>query len=158
MKREQIQDFTRRVTTGNRTALTVVVFEILFAYIADAKEAYDVADDEGFKVAIRKADSCTKHLMDVLDFKYEISKNLYASYLFCRKHLSIAMMKHSTVELDEVKEILKPLYEAFLQISESDTSEPVMKNAETVYAGMTYGRASLNENSQITSGGRGFFA
>jgi len=158
MKKEQIQDFTRRVTTGNRTALTVVVFEILFAYLEDAKEAYAAGDDEGYKTGIRKADSCTKHLMDVLDFKYDISKRLYASYLFCRKHLSIAMMKHSVEELDEVRDILNPLYEAFRQISESDESEPVMKNAETVYAGMTYGRSSLNENSQITSGGRGFFA
>ena len=45
------------------------------------------------------------------------------------------------------------------KIAAEDTSEPVMHNAQAVYAGYTYGRNSLNEQTVDGSQqSRGFFA
>ena len=41
MKKEQIMDFTRRISQSNRGGLVIVIYDIFFAYIEDAKEAYD---------------------------------------------------------------------------------------------------------------------
>jgi len=54
---------------------------------------------------------------------------------------------------------MNKLYDAFSQIAKEDTSEPIMKNTETVYAGYTYGKNSLNEAAfDGTQSSRGFLA
>ena len=40
MEKEQILDFTRRISQSNRSGLSVINFEIIFAYLDDAKKAY----------------------------------------------------------------------------------------------------------------------
>ena len=39
MEKEQILDFTRRISQSNRSGLTVINYEIIFAYLDDAKKA-----------------------------------------------------------------------------------------------------------------------
>ena len=34
---------------------------------------------------------------------------------------------------------------AFEEVAKQDTSEPLMENTQQVYAGLTYGKGSLNE-------------
>ncbi|MFR8426319.1 MAG: hypothetical protein ACLVCH_00365 [Roseburia inulinivorans] len=38
MEKEQILDFTRRISQSNRSGLTVINYEIIFAYLDDAKK------------------------------------------------------------------------------------------------------------------------
>jgi len=40
VEKEQILDFTRRISQSNRSGLTVINYEIIFAYLDDAKKAY----------------------------------------------------------------------------------------------------------------------
>ena len=42
-------------------------------------------------------------------------------------------------------EIFEKLLIGYKKVSEEDTSGPVMKNTQQVYAGLTYGRGTLNE-------------
>ena len=39
MKKEQIMDFTRRISQSNRGGLVIVIYDIFFAYMEDTKEA-----------------------------------------------------------------------------------------------------------------------
>lgn len=41
MKKEQIVDFTRRISQANRSGLVVVMYDIFFTYLNDARAAYD---------------------------------------------------------------------------------------------------------------------
>ena len=41
MQKEQIQEFTSKITLSNRTGLTVVTYEILFVYLNDAKKVLE---------------------------------------------------------------------------------------------------------------------
>ena len=59
--------------------------------------------------------------------------------------------------IEAAEKILKSLYSAFTKAAESDTSGPLMRNTQQVYAGMTYGKCSVNENLMDTNTQRGFF-
>lgn len=53
---------------------------------------------------------------------------------------------------------MKKLRASFLEVSRQDTSEPLMKNTEKVYSGLTYSRYGANEMAQDTLGNRGYKA
>ena len=41
--------------------------------------------------------------------------------------------------------VMERLLPSFREVAKQDTSEAVMKNVQQIYAGLTYGRGSLNE-------------
>ncbi len=157
MTKEQIQDFTRKITQANRSTLVLLKFEMLFAYFDDIAAAFTADDPETMKSAVRHADAVLKSFQDTLDFKYEIAAQLYALYDFHRRQLAKVLMRHSLEELDQSRQMLMQLYSSFQEAAKQDTSSPLMKNTQQVYAGYTYGRSNLNESCQEDAS-RGFFA
>ena len=113
MEKEQILDFTRRISQSNRSGLTVINYEIIFAYLDDAKKAYQEEKWEEFKVALRKAQNSIGELMQTLDFSYDISRNLYRIYVFCKDSLAAAMYKRSLTEIENAEKMLRKLYQSF---------------------------------------------
>ncbi len=157
MEKEQITDFTRRIVQSNRSELTVINYEIIFAYLSDAKTAHEKQQWDEFKKALRKAQNSINELINTLNFSYEISKNLYQIYVFCRDMLSVSMYKRSMEEMNDAERLLKKLYQGFLEAAKTDTSAPLMKNTQQVYAGYTYGKNDLVENYKELDKSRGFF-
>ena len=133
MEKEQILDFTRRISQSNRSGLTVINYEIIFAYLDDAKKAYQEEKWEEFKVALRKAQNSIGELMQTLDFSYDISRNLYRIYVFCKDSLAAAMYKRSLTEIENAEKMLRKLYQSFCKVAETDSSAPMMKNTQQVY-------------------------
>ena len=158
MEKEQITDFTRRIVQSNRSELTVINYEIIFAYLADAKTAHEKEQWDEFKNALRKAENSITELINTLNFSYEISKNLFQIYVFCKDELAVSMYKRSTEQIEDAERLLKKLYQGFLEAAKTDTSEPLMKNTQQVYAGYTYGKTDLVENYKELDKSRGFFA
>ena len=82
MTREEISCFTNRITSGNATGIIVVLFDIYSCYADDAKCALRRGRDDKslseYTHAIRQASQVLRHLKGALDFKYDISKNLYS--------------------------------------------------------------------------------
>lgn len=150
-------DFQRRLTQCNRGEMIVIMYDILFAYLEDAKRAYEQDDYPSYKEAVKKAQNALDMLMGALDFSYEISKELYRLYLTAKKHLARAIYEKRTDGIADALRILTPLYDSFVQVAKSDTSAPLMRNTQQVYAGMTYGKTSLNETYE-TERNRGFLA
>ena len=108
------------------------------------------------KVAIRRAQNVLDELIHSLNFAYPLSKNLHSLYVFCKNQLARTMYENRLDGLMEAEKILRRLYGSFVEVARQDTSEPLMRNTQQVYAGMTYGRASLNEN-YMDDDQRGFF-
>ena len=156
MQKEQIQEFTSKITLSNRTGLTVVTYEILFAYLADAKSALKEERFEDYKQAIRQAQKCISELMVTLDFSYELALELYRVYAYGKELLAKAMYKRSEAEIDECESLMKMLHASFVEVAKTDDSAPLMRNTEQVYAGYTYGRSDVNSNSDVNPS-RGFF-
>jgi len=156
MQKEQIQEFTTKITLSNRTGLTVVTYEILFAYLEDAKSALNAERWDDYKQSIRKAQKCVTELMETLNFAYDLSAELYRIYSYSKELLAKAIYKRSEAEIIECETLLRMLYESFVKVAQTDESPVLMQNTEQVYAGYTYGRNDVNSSSNINPS-RGFF-
>ena len=156
MQKEQIQEFTSKITLSNRTGLTVVTYEILFAYLADAKSALKEERYDDFKQAIRQGQKCISELMVTLNFSYELAAELYRVYAYGKELLAKALYKRTEAEIDECEGLMRMLYKSFVEVAKTDDSAPLMKNTEQVYAGYTYGRSDVNSSSDANPS-RGFF-
>ena len=126
MTQEKKQEFTRRLSCCNRGQMIVIMYDILFTYLDDGIQAKEAGDYEAFKDAVRHAQQVICRLQDDLDFKYEIAGSLYAEYQFVNKLLSMAVCKNTSKNLQDAKNILGNLYDAFVEASHQDTSEPLM--------------------------------
>lgn len=158
MQKEQIQEFTRRISCCNRAGLTVVTYEIFFAYLKDARMALEEKRDDEYKSCVRMAIRCIRRLQDTLDFSYNLAGKLYRIYGYCREKLSASLYKCRQEELDECENLLKKLYQSFCEVAKTDKSASLMQNAQAVHAGYTYGRNDVNENCANESSNRGFLA
>lgn len=157
MTDEAKQVFTRRLSQCNRGELIVIMYDILFAHLDTAKNAYVVEDSEEFAESLRLAQMVLERLMQDLDFKYELSSQLYSLYVYSRNELAKAMYENKLNRIEDVEVILRRLYTSFCTVAKTDSSGPLMSNTQQVYAGMTYGRNSVNENLIDGNSQRGFF-
>lgn len=157
MTQEKKQEFTRRLSCCNRGGMVVVMYDILFAYLEDAKASHP-EDYAGFKSAVGKAQQVLRRLMDDLDFTYPIAGSLYRAYQFVNKHLSMAVCKNEVQNIQDAQRILGNLYEGFVEAARQDTSAPLMQHTQQVVAGMTYHKGKLTETLQGSDSSRGFLA
>lgn len=155
MTDEAKKNFTMRITQANKSELVVILYEIYLTYLEDALHAGEKKEE--FHQAIRKARKCMDELIGSLDFTYELSHRLFQLYVYVNKEMVAADVRGKTDSLRICRRIMQGLMEAYREVSRQDTSGPVMENAQTVYAGLTYGRGSLTEN-MMQQGNRGFFA
>ena len=105
-----------------------------------------------FNVAKR----CIEEMIHNLHFEYEIAKSLHQIYLSMKKSLRDGILDEKKELLVSVQNNLQKLRDAYAQIVSSDESAPVMSHAQSVVAGLTYGRNSLNENLTDAGSDRGF--
>ena len=89
-------------------------------------------------------------------FLFEIIFAKYPLYAYCKEQLAKTLYENRLDRFEEAESIMRKLYSSFVKVAELDTSEPIMSNTQQVYAGMTYGKGSLNENL-INDNNRGFF-
>lgn len=150
------QEFTRRLSQCNNGEMIVIMYDIVFAYMGEAKAAHEKNSYEEYKLAVKKAQQGIDTLIGALNLKYEIAKDLHKLYVYAKNCLAKAIYQNRTDGLEEAEKILKRLYTSFCEAAKSDTSGPLMRNTQQVYAGMTYGRTNLNENCMEDSH-RGFF-
>ena len=140
------QEFTRRLSQCNHGEMIVIMYDIVFAYIEEAKQAHENDQYEEYKQAIRKALATVDTLINALDFKYEISRELHKLYMFAKTSLSKSIYQNRLDGILDAEKVLKRLYTSFCEAAKSDTSKPIMRNTQQVYAGMTYGKNTLNES------------
>lgn len=157
MTNERRQEFTRRITQANRSGLVLIKFEMLFEYFDDICRAFQEDDKQELTNGVHHADAVLKSFQETLDFKYEMSAQLFSLYDFHRRQLAKVLMKNSLEELEQSRKMLQQTYEAFKEAAKQDMSKPLMQNAQQVYAGYTYGKNDLNESYDIGSS-RGFLA
>ena len=157
MTEEKVKEYTLRVTQGNKSELIVILCDMLLDYIEDAKDAASKDAVFDFQNALIHAKGCVRQLIGSLHREYDLANCLYELYRFAERQLNKAEIQLDTDPLMSVENMFVKLRPAFMEVASKDTSGAVMKNTQSVYAGMTYGRGNLNEN-MVTSSNRGFFA
>ena len=155
MTNESVQNYTRRITDANPTEIIAVVFEIAEVYLDDSIMAYKNDDMQAFDLGIEKAIKCINDLIEALDLQYEIANQLMNIYMFLSKELSLSLVRRDVVSVERIQAMITKLKKSFEELAKQDTSGAMMGNAQSVYAGLTYGKGTLNESTNIQSN-RGF--
>ena len=156
MTDEAKQEFTRRITTANKSELVVILFDMFERYAEDAIMFSDEGKKDAMAAETGRARNVVLELINSLDRQYDISNNLYSIYRYVDRLLIDASVRRDVAPIKEAKDHMKMIGESFRKIAKEDTDTPLMQNAEPVYAGMTYGSAGVNETGAGVS--RGFLA
>ncbi len=156
MTKEQIQEYTLRIINANRSQLVVIYYDMILDYIKESEYYLASKDFKAYQKAIEQARRCMNGLVEGLDFKYNISHNLFQLYLYMEKELVKAGIQRNADPLTHVTPIISSLREAFFEIGKQDDSKTLMGNTQSIYAGLTYGKSQLMENLDVSDQSRGF--
>lgn len=157
MNSEKKQEFTARITSANRSELVVILYDMILAYIEEAEMFLKQEEKKLYSEELGKARECIKELLSALDMQYEISSQLSRLYLYANRSITRCMGKPDEELLQSVKNVITKLRGAFYEVAKQDDSPVLMGNTQEIYAGLTYGRTSLNENLADEGSSRGFF-
>ena len=146
------KEFTLRITQANRSELIVIIYEMCLAYLKDAIEGTDRAEN------ITRARACVDELKESLNFEYELSADLLHFYIKVNKLFMQAAAGGRTEPLVEAESAMGRMRDAFVEISKEDDSKPLLHNAQEVYAGYTYGKNDVNVSIGAGQTERGFRA
>ena len=156
MKKEKKQEFTLRITRANKTEMVVILYDMILVYLEDSLESFENRNFKEYKWNIDRAKDCIDELINSLHMEYEIAGILRGLYFFYKRELSTAAIQNNKELVLPVMQMIQELKESYAQVSAQDTSAPIMQNAQTVYAGLTYGKDSLNVNLSDQGTNRGF--
>ena len=138
MKEALKREFQNRIVSAGRKELLLIHLEMILAEMKQAEEAMPEEDDR-FRRSIRLTMEMIKKLAESLDFTYEVSYVLLQAYQQVNADLVAARQKKDATALAHAKKMIEQLKEAFAEL-ELPTDTSVVKNGETLYAGLTYGR------------------
>ena len=158
MNKDKISAFTLKIASSNGLGLISILYDIYEEYETDALDNFEAGQVDEAIAALKKCATVVSHLQKDLNFNYKVSGNLYALYDYVQRNVSKSIYKANSEGLIEAKKVMDELGDAFEQIAKEDTSAPLMQNTQSVVAGMTYGKGSLNESILGNESSRGFWA
>lgn len=158
MNKDKISAFTLKIASSNGLGLISILYDIYEEYETDALDNFEAGQVDEAIAALKKCATVVSHLQKDLNFEYKVSGNLYALYDYVQRNVSKSIYKANSEGLIEAKKVMDELGDAFEQIAKEDTSAPLMQNTQSVVAGMTYGKGSLNESILGNQSSRGFWA
>ncbi len=145
MTQEQKREYQTRVMEANRGELVVIIYELFLLSLDDARTAFKKgASEEGVKKK-KKAEGFLQELMGSLDKRYEIAEPLMRLYRYVYEQLIFSVLRKKIVNDETVCFVMGKLKDAFSGVAKKDNSEPLMEHTQKIYAGLTYGKNSLNE-------------
>ena len=158
MTLEKKQEFTLKISEANKTQMITIIYEMVIYYLDEAIDNIGIGRKDDAIKSLMRAQNCIDELIRSLNMDYELAQNLYQIYIFSKKELIVASATYSIHRIWRVLKNFKNLHEAYEELEKEDTSERLMGNTQKVYAGLTYGRYSLNENVTAQSYNRGLMA
>lgn len=145
MEKEKLQEFATRVTQANRSELVVIIYEAAIESIELGKSFLEGNNLPEARKEIDRARGLIEELMCSLEMKYTISHYLRQLYIYAGSELCKGIALRQPELFDHALDIFKKMLPAFQEVAKQDSSAPVMGNTQQIYAGLTYGRGSLNE-------------
>lgn len=164
MTAEQKKEFTRKISQANSSELIVILYDIALVYVEESMALLEEGKLQEAKVQADFAKRCIEEMIANLHFEYDLATVLHRIYLSMKKSLretfqesfEEGILEKKKESLMKVRDNLTMLRDAYAEIVPQDKSEPVMGHAQSVVAGLTYGRHSLNESLAGENSSRGF--
>ncbi|MBM7686005.1 flagellar export chaperone FliS [Defluviitalea raffinosedens] len=153
-----IENRTAQIVNATPGQLIVITYELIIETLEEAQKQLAVKDEKKFKRTIDKAQKLLRELMESLDLSYSISLDLMGLYLYINKMIIKSYITLKEEPLEEAKKLLNTLLIGWKEaVASEEVAGPVIENAQQIYAGLTYGKGSLNE-SIMENANRGFKA
>ena len=156
MTDEQVKEYTRRISQANASGLVEIIYELLLDTLQEAVNAKENGEEYLCLEYIKKAQRYVEELIHGLNLQEPIAGQIAKRYIFLHKQLLQAARTPDTEILKEVKKEIEYMQPHFIRIAGEDKDEPLMQHTQKVYAGLTYGRKSLNEMSIDPCNNRGY--
>ncbi len=123
----QTIDLESGINTADPHMIISMLFDGIFKSVSVAKGAIERKDLEVKSQQLNKAMSILRSLQDSLDSESEpdISANFYDLYAYCIDRLVEVSVSQDCAIIDEVISLLKPLSEAWKDMSEQDKQEGI---------------------------------
>lgn len=145
MEKEKLQVYTARITQANKSELVVITYELILDSMRQAKEAFLQNDIQTYENELKRVQKLMNELMGGLNYQYIISYDLIQLYLYVNKRVITALMKRKPDTLDSAQKVMERLLIGFEGVAKEDHSSSLMENSQQLYAGLTYGKGTLNE-------------
>ncbi|MBE5832247.1 MAG: flagellar protein FliS [Butyrivibrio sp.] len=158
MTQERKKEYTLRITQANKTQMITILYEMVLDYMKEARDAISVGDKEQAALKLGYAQSCIDELIRSVNLNIDLGKMLHQIYIFSKKELMVAGINSSIHRIWKVEQNFKTLHAAYKELEREDKSAPTMGNTQSVFAGLTYGKYSLNEDVTASSMNRGIMA
>lgn len=155
MTSEAKKEFTLRISGANKSELIAIMYEMFDVYVRDGVDALNCENYSEMHRHLSGARKVLSDLIGALNYEYEISGNLLSIYRYVERQLIKGDVGRDDEPILQGLGLMNKLSKAFHEVARLDESQAVMKNAQPVYAGMTYGRNTLSENS-MSDNNRGF--
>lgn len=135
------------IANATQGELLCITYELLLKSIREMKNH----PEYGCKHQRHALDILTC-LVSNLNFEYEIARQLFEIYIYIQ---GVLIKGRIDKEFERLEPLIIKLQEAYKQAMIQQQDERiVMENAETIYAGLTYGKGQINE--VVLGGERGF--
>lgn len=158
MTLEKKQEFTLKISQANKTQMITIIYEMVIDYLEEAIDGIGIGQKDSATRSLLNAQNCIDELIRSLNLKYELARNLRQIYIFSKKELVAAGATFNSHRIWRVLKNFRTLHEAYQELEKADNSKQIMGNTQTVYAGLTYGKHSLNEDVRAYSLNRGLMA
>lgn len=158
MTESTVKSYQNRIIQASKEQLLVITYELFIEEIMKALQALHEDKAEDFNRIMVKVHKLHRELTDNLDMSYPISRQLMSLYIYMNKKLIESSIKLEKEPLTEVKVLAEVLLEGFRKAATEESSESLVQNAQKVYAGLTYGKGTLNETVVNSIKDRGFKA
>lgn len=158
MENNEKVNWSARIVNATPAQLVLIIYELIFESIDEAIEHLKNKELTDFEKSLDKTRKLIMELTHDLKMQSAIEYDFLSLYLFVNKLLIQGYCRRDEQKLLEAKKILTTLYKGLCEAEKKvPREESVMKNAQQVYAGFTYGKGTLNETISIDSN-RGFKA
>ena len=120
--------YAARVVQASPRELVAITYELIIKEIEKAEYEYKEENKEKFVYYLKRAQRFLAHMMESLDYQYDISFDLLRLYLYINERIINSICKLDSKELKNTKSILEKLKIGFKEISHQDKSSSVMEN------------------------------
>lgn len=158
MIKKEKTNWSARIVNATPSQLVLIIYELIFEAIDTAIIELENKNITAYEITMERLKKLLAELTHDLNLNTPLEYDFLSLYIFVNKLFIKSYFKRSIEPLQQAKEILNKLYiglkEVELQIPKE---EKVVSNAQQIYAGLTYGKGSLNE-SVTQDKNRGFTA
>ena len=142
MEQTKMMYYEDRILTASKGRLLLITFELMLEEMKDARRYLERNDFTRFKKSLDQGQKILGYLMETLDTRFDISKELIGVYFYINKQLAISKISRKVKGLNDAIHILERMMDGFEEVVDSqDDGQPLIESIGSPFIDtFVYGR------------------